>query len=581
MADSCRPVSRHGRYHAPGHTIDTSGRYADDIPSYSTIDYVDQEDVYKLKQQAVAMDIDSMERPKTSTGRRIRPKSRMGRPPVDPSPEDNGRPASRIGYTPETYKRHDYDEYSRQTLTLDSQISSDDSSGLSPPMSPAGRQGSPVQTRPSPAGHPKSRESLFGERKGMSPSNRQQKLSGFRSPGLTPSPQQRPTSANRYHTSPSENSNRNSPMDKFDRSSGDSTSYLQQKRKSSSSKRPSFSRDSNTQDQPLFGNDSYGEDTSSYYHERPPSSSENLPSSRDNYDGYYINRDTGYDQNPESEFSQRNEQQIQDNVYKQGNKKQRYSARTKSGKKRRPPGSARKKQNVLDTEPESVIENLPTPATMRPMSSLTRYKLLPAIGIPQAPRRDEISLDSLSLRTQKLDFSNDEDHSSGKEPPTAGHMTEQSNSRPLYRSESDYSEERRSKDISRDIDVSISSDEPDSRLLPGYQESEETYSNHGYQNLQESSKFTPHKLPAEPSEGATRILLAVRLLDGSRKQHYFRVTDRLEMVLHFAENCMNCDLSLHDLVRNMPRIVYTDLNVLVGEADLEDRTVLYLEEKDS
>ncbi|XP_060078449.1 uncharacterized protein LOC132557935 [Ylistrum balloti] len=580
MADSCRPVSRHGRYHAPGRNINTSSRYTDDIPSYSTIDYVDQEDVYQLKQQAVAMDIDSMERPKTSSGRRNRPKSRMGRTMVaetsfePPDNEDTGRPASRRGYTPETYKRHDYDEYSRQTLTLDSQISSDDSSDLSPTMSPAGRQGSPVQMQPSPTGQHRSHNSPFGERMRMSPANRQQKLSGYQSPVLTPSPQQRPSSANRYHTSPSENFNRNSPMDKFDRSSGDN-SYLQQRHKISSSKRPSFSRNSNRQEQPHYGNEGYVEDRSPYSHERPPSPSANHPSSRHDYDGYYINQDTGYDGNQGSESYERYEQPEQENIYQQENKKQRYSARTKSGKKRRPPGSARKKQNILNTEPESVIENLPTPATMRPTSSLTRYKLLPAIGTPQAPRRDEISLDALSFKTERLELSNDDNHLLGGEPPTGSCTTEHPHSRPLYRSESDYSEERKSKD------VSVSSDEPDGRLLQDYQGSEEVSSNHGYQVPTESSNFLPHKLPAEPSVGDTRILLAVRLLDGSRKQRYFRVTDKLDVVLQFAENCVNCDLSLYDLVRNMPRVVYTDLSVLVGEAELEDRTVLYLEEKDS
>ncbi|XP_069115203.1 uncharacterized protein [Argopecten irradians] len=576
MADSCRPVSRHGRYHAPGRNVNTSSRYTDDIPSYSTIDYVDQEDVYQLKQQAVTMDIDSMERPKTSTGRRNRPKSRMGRTPVQPrfeaEDENQGRPASRRGYTPETYKRHDYDEYSRQTLTLDSQISSDDSSGLSPPTSPAGRQGSPVQMRPSPAPQSRPRQSPFGERMQMSPSNRQQRLSGFQSPALTPSPQQRPMSANRFRTSPSENFTRNSPADRINQSAGD-TAYSQLRRKSSGSMRSSFSRDSSRRDQPHYGNENYIEDTSSYYHERPPSPSTNHPTSNQDYDGYYINQDTGYDRNQES--YQGYERTDQENIYHQENKKQRSSARAKSGKKRRPPGSARKKQNMLDTEPESVIENLPTPATMRPTSSLTRYKLLPAIGTPQAPRRDEMSLDSLSLKTKRMDLSHEEQYSSTKEPLSAGHTTDQPYSRSLYRSESDFSEEQRSKGHS------VSSEDPDNRLLPDYQGAEEMSSNQGNSVSQESSIFIPHKLPVEPSDGETRILLAVRLLDGSRKQRYFRVTDKLEVVLQFAENCVNCALSLYDLVRNMPRVVYTDLNVLVGEADLEDRTVLYLEEKDS
>lgn len=217
---------------------------------------------------------------------------------------------------------------------------------------------------------------------------------------------------------------------------------------------------------------------------------------------------------------------------------------------------------------------------MRPTSSLTRYKLLPAIGKPQPPRRDEASLDSLSLRTQRLEINNDNKHGPGRET-TPVHLSSTSHiselpSRPLYRSESDFSDERRSKDISRE--VTLSSDEPDPRLSTDFPRSQEIGS---YDVTMDGIDFTRHKLPSEPTDNDTRILLAVRLLDGSRKQRYFRVTDKLQMVLQFAENSSNCDLSTYDIVRNMPRVVYTNLSVSVGETDLVDRTVLYLEEKES
>ena len=36
MADSCRPVSRHGRYNASG---PSSVRYTSDVPTYGNVDY--------------------------------------------------------------------------------------------------------------------------------------------------------------------------------------------------------------------------------------------------------------------------------------------------------------------------------------------------------------------------------------------------------------------------------------------------------------------------------------------------------------------------------------------------------------
>lgn len=43
MADSCRPVSRHGRYHAADRRLSSNVPYTEDVPSYSTLEYVDQD----------------------------------------------------------------------------------------------------------------------------------------------------------------------------------------------------------------------------------------------------------------------------------------------------------------------------------------------------------------------------------------------------------------------------------------------------------------------------------------------------------------------------------------------------------
>lgn len=224
-------------------------------------------------------------------------------------------------------------------------MSSDDSVCSSPPVSPAGRRTSPAHQTMA-TGLPVSRDGSFGGHGQMSPLNRQQNVLRLDSPGLAPSPQQRLPSAKRY----SENFSRNSPIDRFDRSSGDDSSYFRKNRKLSGTKQSYFSRERNMREEPEFGMDSYGEDQP-FTHERPPSPSGNLPSARDNYDGYFIN-DTSDDRH--QDYTHRYEQPLPDNSYQQANKKQRYSSQTKSAKKRRRPGSARKKM-LTNKSPEGII----------------------------------------------------------------------------------------------------------------------------------------------------------------------------------------------------------------------------------
>lgn len=65
--------------------------------------------LFNRMQSSGMIDVE-LERPKTSKGRRNRPTSRLGRRPVhdktDDLEGDNGRPASRRGFTPETYERY-------------------------------------------------------------------------------------------------------------------------------------------------------------------------------------------------------------------------------------------------------------------------------------------------------------------------------------------------------------------------------------------------------------------------------------------------------------------------------------------
>lgn len=89
-----------------------------------------------------------------------------------------------------------------------------------------------------------------------------------------------------------------------------------------------------------------------------------------------------------------------------------------------------------------------------------------------------------------------------------------------------------------------------------------------------------HEIDDEPTENEMRLLLAIKLPDGKRIQRYFRPTDNLETVMHFAENSNLASYQDYRLICNAPRTTFTDLNVKICDTQIKDRTVLYLEESD-
>lgn len=83
---------------------------------------------------------------------------------------------------------------------------------------------------------------------------------------------------------------------------------------------------------------------------------------------------------------------------------------------------------------------------------------------------------------------------------------------------------------------------------------------------------------ADPEQN---ILLAIRLpTDGSRHQRYFHRQDTLQAVVEFAEEQGGQDFAGYALVSSAPKTMYEDLEQTIGDAGLEDRTVLHLEEID-
>jgi len=89
-----------------------------------------------------------------------------------------------------------------------------------------------------------------------------------------------------------------------------------------------------------------------------------------------------------------------------------------------------------------------------------------------------------------------------------------------------------------------------------------------------------HTLPDEPTDTEPgRIHLAVKLLDGSRHERWFRQTDTLSTVLSFAESVSDSKLPpCHLCTSEVPRRVFDNFSVTLSQAGINSRTVLYLED---
>lgn len=90
-----------------------------------------------------------------------------------------------------------------------------------------------------------------------------------------------------------------------------------------------------------------------------------------------------------------------------------------------------------------------------------------------------------------------------------------------------------------------------------------------------------HTLPDEPADSEPgRVQLAIKMLDGSRHERWFRHTDTLAAVITFAASLSNnlpppCQLCTNEV----PRRVFDNLSLSLSQAGIDSRTLLYLEEK--
>ncbi|KAL3862077.1 hypothetical protein ACJMK2_008072 [Sinanodonta woodiana] len=539
-----------------------------------------------------------LERPKTGRGRRSRvsnipprPISRHGGfhedPFVDSDEEGHGRPASRVGFSPEVPYRYSHDEYSRQ-------------------HSIEGRQEFPgnVPTAADDKLEYQHYRDQTGERFSISPT-----------PGDAPrqSPQfdryskESPIHRDLYRQSP-----QYSPMLRThdDGLHGHQRPSSQENPKLGSPHQRELYRQS-----PQYGRTSSGDH---YFPQDPSSGDARYSPNREEYQDSYMHSQNSFTHRDQVEPQQVDTQyesgeQYPDPVHQED---VRYSRpptgqRPKSAR----PKTARKKRQKHADEPLSQKHpgNHEQPSFLaagdpygRPSSSLSRYKPLPAIGskIDQWDQTDS-SVSQLTSRAQVLALDRYETEDSKVVMSNTSKLQGDEGIHAVssfYRSEATDHFEPSGVSVLTDFPKHLSNEIFKSSLATfekgmseereaDESESDETrtaVSVHEKSSIAGSDDsnadlirplLMKHKLPLEPDSDETRVLLAIRLPDGKRHQHFFRPSEPLEDVLYFIENESGLDFSAFNLACNTPKCVFYDLTMSIIDAKLQDRTVLYLEQR--
>ena len=89
-----------------------------------------------------------------------------------------------------------------------------------------------------------------------------------------------------------------------------------------------------------------------------------------------------------------------------------------------------------------------------------------------------------------------------------------------------------------------------------------------------------YSLPDEPTDAEPeRLNLAIKLLDGTRHERWFRPTDTLGAVIAFAASVTKDELPPCLICTNeVPRRVFDNFSLSLSQAGINSRTVVYLED---
>ena len=218
----------------------------------------------------------------------------------------------------------------------------------------------------------------------------------------------------------------------------------------------------------------------------------------------------------------------------------------------------------------------PTSAT-----SLSKYSVLPGIGQTRSSLDDDF--DRLSISSDEFELQSmiekDVEGITGMNDHDIIHRSRKSSIHiniPHGQKENAQMDVDDKEDITsfRDDNLKCNTDS----TIRDHQNNAKSEKHSVYNQGDHTNKLTRNvSIPTEPQEGEDRILLAVKLPYGDRLQRHFRLTEPLQVVLDFAEVTSQTDFMGHELVSTMPKRIFKDLTVTLGESQIHNRTVLYIQ----
>lgn len=238
-------------------------------------------------------------------------------------------------------------------------------------------------------------------------------------------------------------------------------------------------------------------------------------------------------------------------------------------------------------ETESTVDPSQLPDIMRPVSSLSRYGILPGISSSTggggdvrsiSPAQSELEMELMSSFAQQMILDSAKSNKDARDQPKtkpestlyAQNRLEITQTRPMQRN----SNQERQRKITNPTPPAHSSHQDG----PVRKKSRTAHTVSVFNKKATSNS----KIMPAPDETQERLKLALKLPDGRRVERYFSPKDTINGVMHFAQSKMrtpakHCDI--YSMVR-VPKVLIADWKQTLAQLDLRDRTVLYIDKKD-